>query len=288
MFKGSIVALITPFRNGKVDAKALGDLVEFHVKNGTDAILPCGTTGESATLDHSEHIMVIRMVIDSASGRIPVIAGTGSNSTAEAIHLTREAQKIGANAALLVSPYYNKPTNEGLFLHYKAIAEAVDIPLILYNIPSRTGKNMEPETIARLSEIKNIVAVKEASGIMDQTSQIASLCKITILSGDDSLTLPLMALGATGVISVAANVVPDRVAALTRAWLEGDPQKARKLHYELLPLFKALFLETNPIPVKAALAAMGKISEEYRLPLCKMSPGNRDKLVSVLSSQGLL
>lgn len=288
MFKGSIVALITPFRNGKVDEKALGDLVEFHVKNGTDAILPCGTTGESATLDHSEHIMVIRMVIDSASGRIPVIAGTGSNSTAEAIHLTREAQKIGANAALLVSPYYNKPTNEGLFLHYKAIAEAVDIPLILYNIPSRTGKNMEPETIARLSEIKNIVAVKEASGIMDQTSQIASLCKITILSGDDSLTLPLMALGATGVISVAANVVPDRVAALTRAWLEGDPQKARKLHYELLPLFKALFLETNPIPVKAALAAMGKISEEYRLPLCKMSPGNRDKLVSVLSSQGLL
>jgi len=288
MFKGSIVALITPFRNGKVDEKSLGDLVEFHVKNGTDAILPCGTTGESATLDHSEHIMVIRMVIDSASGRIPVIAGTGSNSTAEAIHLTREAQKIGANAALLVSPYYNKPTNEGLFLHYKAIAEAVDIPLILYNIPSRTGKNMEPETIARLSEIKNIVAVKEASGIMDQTSQIASLCKITILSGDDSLTLPLMALGATGVISVAANVVPDRVAALTRAWLDGDPQKARKLHYELLPLFKALFLETNPIPVKAALAAMGKISEEYRLPLCKMSPGNRDKLVSVLSSQGLL
>lgn len=288
MFKGSIVALITPFRNGKVDEKALGDLVEFHVKNGTDAILPCGTTGESATLDHSEHIMVIRMVIDSASGRIPVIAGTGSNSTAEAIHLTREAQKIGANAALLVSPYYNKPTNEGLFLHYKAIAEAVDIPLILYNIPSRTGKNMEPETIARLSEIKNIVAIKEASGIMDQTSQIASLCKITILSGDDSLTLPLMALGATGVISVAANVVPDRVAALTRAWLEGDPQKAKKLHYELLPLFKALFLETNPIPVKAALAAMGKISEEYRLPLCKMSPGNRDKLVSVLSSQGLL
>jgi 4-hydroxy-tetrahydrodipicolinate synthase len=288
MFKGSIVALITPFRNGKVDEKSLGDLVEFHVKNGTDAILPCGTTGESATLDHSEHIMVIRMVIDSASGRIPVIAGTGSNSTAEAIHLTGEAQKIGANAALLVSPYYNKPTNEGLFLHYKAIAEAVDIPLILYNIPSRTGKNMEPETIARLSEIKNIVAVKEASGIMDQTSQIASLCKITILSGDDSLTLPLMALGATGVISVAANVVPDRVAALTRAWLDGDPQKARKLHYELLPLFKALFLETNPIPVKAALAAMGKISEEYRLPLCKMSPGNRDKLVSVLSSQGLL
>lgn len=288
MFKGSIVALITPFRNGKVDEKALGDLVEFHVKNGTDAILPCGTTGESATLDHSEHIMVIRMVIDSASGRIPVIAGTGSNSTAEAVHLTCEAQKIGANAALLVSPYYNKPTNEGLFLHYKAIAEAVDIPLILYNIPSRTGKNMEPETIARLSEIKNIVAVKEASGIMDQTSQIASLCKITILSGDDSLTLPLMALGATGVISVAANVVPDRVAAMTRAWLEGDPQKAKKLHYELLPLFKALFLETNPIPVKAALAAMGKISEEYRLPLCKMSPGNRDKLVSVLSSQGLL
>ncbi|HUU27852.1 MAG TPA: 4-hydroxy-tetrahydrodipicolinate synthase [archaeon] len=288
MFKGSIVALVTPFHNEKVDEKALGDLVEFQLEGGTHGILPCGTTGESATLDQAEHVRVIQVVIEAVNGRIPVIAGTGSNSTREAIHLTGEAKKLGADAALLVSPYYNKPTQEGLYQHYKAVSEAVDIPLILYNVPSRTSKNIEPETVARLSGLKNIVAIKEASGSLDQASQIASLCDITILSGDDSLTLPLMSIGATGVVSVAANVAPSRLAAMTEAWLEGDPVLAKKLHFELFPLFKALFIETNPIPAKAALAAMGKIEEEYRLPLCRMAAGNREKLISVMKTLGLL
>ena len=288
MFKGSIVALVTPFRNGKVDEKALGELVEFHIEKGTHAILPCGTTGESATLDHSEHVRTVEVVLEAASGRIQVIAGTGSNSTQEAIYLTGQAKKMGAAAALLVSPYYNKPTQEGLYLHYKTVAEATDIPIILYNVPSRTSKNIEPETVARLSEIENIVAIKEASGSLDQASRIASLCDITILSGDDSLTLPLMSIGATGVVSVAANIVPERVAEMTEAWLSGDPQKAKEIHYQLFPLFKALFIETNPIPVKAALAAMGKIEEEYRLPLCPMSESNRKHLLSVMKDLKLI
>jgi len=288
MFKGSIVALVTPFRNGKVDEKALGELVEFHIEKGTHAILPCGTTGESATLDHSEHVRTVEVVLEAASGRIQVIAGTGSNSTQEAIYLTGQAKKMGAAAALLVSPYYNKPTQEGLYLHYKTVAEATDIPIILYNVPSRTSKNIEPETVARLSEIENIVAIKEASGSLDQASRIASLCDITILSGDDSLTLPLMSIGATGVVSVAANIVPERVAEMTEAWLSGDPQKAKEIHYQLFPLFKALFIETNPIPVKAALAVMGKIEEEYRLPLCPMSESNRKHLLSVMKDLKLI
>lgn len=288
MFKGSIVALVTPFSNGEIDEKALGALVDFHIENGTSAILPCGTTGESATMDHSEHVKVIQVVLEAASGRRPVIAGTGSNSTAEAIYLTREAAKLRADAALLVSPYYNKPTQEGLYQHYKAVAESADIPIILYNVPSRTGKNIEPETVARLSEIENVVAIKEASGSLDQASQIASLCGITIISGDDSLTLPLMSIGATGVISVAANVVPDLLAKMTGAWLEGDPGSARKLHFELFPLFKALFIETNPIPVKAAVAALGKIKEEYRLPLCPMAASNREKLLAVMREMNLI
>jgi len=288
MFKGSIVALVTPFSNGEIDEKALGELVDFHIGNGTSAILPCGTTGESATLDHDEHLRVIQMVIEAASGKVPVIAGTGSNSTAEAIYLTREAAKLHAEAALLVSPYYNKPTQEGLYQHYKAVAESVDIPIILYNVPSRTGKNIEPETVARLSVIDNVAAIKEASGSLDQASQIASLCDITIVSGDDSLTLPLMSIGATGVISVAANVVPRLLANMTGAWLEGDPATARKLHFELFPLFKALFIETNPIPVKAAVAALGKIKEQYRLPLCPMGAPNREKLLGVMRDMNLI
>ena len=288
MFKGSIVALVTPFSNGEIDEKALGELVDFHIENGTSAILPCGTTGESATLDHDEHVRVIQIVIETASGKIPVIAGTGSNSTAEAIYLTREAAKLHADAALLVSPYYNKPTQEGLYQHYKAVAESVDIPIILYNVPSRTGKNIEPETVARLSEIDNVAAIKEASGSLDQASQIASLCDITIVSGDDSLTLPLMSIGAVGVISVAANVVPRLLANMTGAWLEGDPAIARKLHFELFPLFKALFIETNPIPVKAAVAALGKIKEQYRLPLCPMAAPNREKLLGVIRDMNLI
>jgi len=287
MFTGSIVALVTPFRNGGIDEKALGDLVEFHVANGTSAVLPCGTTGESATMDHEEHVRVIRLVVEAAAGRIKVIAGTGSNSTREAVHLTSQAARLGADAALLVSPYYNKPSQEGLFLHYKTVAESCDIPQILYNVPSRTGKNIEPETVARLAGLKNIVAIKEASGSLDQTSQIASLCDITILSGDDSLTLPLMSVGAVGVISVAANVVPAKVAALCRAWLDGRPEEARRVHYELFPLFKALFVESNPIPVKAAVAAMGLIAEEYRLPLCPLAEANRRKLMEVMKHMGL-
>ncbi|MBN2290489.1 MAG: 4-hydroxy-tetrahydrodipicolinate synthase [Candidatus Glassbacteria bacterium] len=282
MFEGSTVALVTPFRDGKVDEKAMGDLVEFHLAKGTDALLPCGCTGEAATLDHEEQIRTIQVVIEAAAGKVPVLAGTGSNSTREAIHLTGKARKLGADAALLISPYYNKPTQEGIYLHYKAVAEAVDIPVVLYNVPSRTGKSIEPETVARLSEIANIVAIKEASGSVDQSSAIAGLCDIIILSGDDSLTLPLMSVGARGVVSVAANVVPDRVAAMTRAWLDGDPEQARKIHYELLGLFKALFIETNPIPVKTTLAEMGMIAGEFRLPLCPMSEANRGKLLSVI------
>ncbi len=288
MFSGSIVALITPFRDGRIDEKALAGLVEFHIKNGTSALLPCGTTGESATMSHEEHLQVIRIVVETAAGRVPVIAGTGSNSTSEAIHLTAEAARLGADGALLVCPYYNKPPQQGLYLHYRKIAEAVDIPQILYNVPGRTALNIEPETIARLAELDNVVAVKEASGSLDQASQIARLCDLTILSGDDSLTLPLMSIGAKGVISVAANVAPARTAALCKAWLDGNPAEALKIHLELLPLFKAMFVETNPIPVKAAVAAMGKVAEEYRLPLCPMDDGSRARLMAVLNEMGLV
>ncbi len=288
MFSGSIVALITPFRGGQIDEKALAGLVDFHVDNGTSAVLPCGTTGESATMSHEEHLRVIRVVVEAAAGRIPVIAGTGSNSTAEAIHLTTEASRLGVAGALLVCPYYNKPTQQGLYLHYRKIAEEVDIPQILYNVPSRTSRNIEPETIARLAEFKNVVAVKEASGSLDQASQIARLCDLTILSGDDSLSLPLMSVGAKGVISVAANAVPARTAALCSAWLGGDPAGALKIHLELMPLFKAMFVETNPIPVKAAVAAMGMVAEEYRLPLCPLADSSRVKLMAVLNEMGLV
>jgi 4-hydroxy-tetrahydrodipicolinate synthase len=288
MFSGSIVALITPFRNGQIDENALAGLVEFHIDNGTSALLPCGTTGESATMSHEEHLQVIRIVVEAAAGRVPVIAGTGSNSTAEAVHLTAEAARLGADGALLVCPYYNKPPQQGLYLHYRKIAEAVDIPQILYNVPGRTALNIEPETIARLAELENVVAVKEASGSLDQASQIANLCDLTILSGDDSLTLPLMSVGAKGVISVAANVVPDRTAALCSAGLSGDNVEALKIHLELLPLFKAMFVETNPIPVKAAVAAMGKVAEEYRLPLCSMDDSSRARLMAVLNEMNLV
>ena len=288
MFSGSIVALVTPFNNGAVDEKALAGLVEFHIANGTSAVVPCGTTGESATMDHKEHIRCIQVVLEAAAGRIQVIAGTGSNSTREAVYLTGEAGRLGADAALLVSPYYNKPTQEGLYQHYRTVAESSKIPIILYNVPSRTGSNIEPETVARLSEVPKVAAIKEASGSLDQASKIASLCGITILSGDDSLTLPLMSVGAKGVISVAANVIPDKVAALTGSWLAGDAEGARKIHYELFPLFKVLFIETNPIPVKAAVAALGKVREEYRLPLCPMAESNKAKLLTVMRGMGLI
>jgi len=290
MFKGSIVAIVTPFRNGKVDEKALGNLIEWHIKQGTNAIVPCGTTGESATLDYEEHHRVIRFTVEAVNKRVPVIAGTGANATDETIMITKEAKKSGADAALVVAPYYNKPTQEGLYRHYKAIAEAVKIPLILYNVPGRTAVNILPSTVARLAEIKSIVAIKEATGDMKQASEIIRLCgnRITVLSGDDFTTLPLMALGGKGTISVSANVAPKLVSQMCGLWLQGKFDAARKIHYQLEPLNAAMFIETNPIPVKTALALMGKIQEEFRLPLCEMAPANREKLKAVLKDMKLI
>jgi 4-hydroxy-tetrahydrodipicolinate synthase len=290
MFKGSIVAIVTPFKDGKVDEGALRTLIEWHIAEGTDAIVPCGTTGESATLDYEEHYRVIEITVETVNKRIPVIAGTGANSTSETIMMTKKAKEIGADGALLVVPYYNKPTQEGLYRHYRTVAEAVDIPLVLYNVPGRTALNMLPSTVARLAEIDNIVAIKEASGNMAQVSEIIRLCgdKITVLSGDDSTTFTLMALGGKGTISVTANVVPREVSEMCKAMLEGRIEDARRLHYKLEPLNKAMFIETNPIPVKTALSMMGKISEEMRLPLCPMGDENRKKLKSVLQDYGLV
>lgn len=286
-FEGSIVALATPFIKGKVDEKKLRALVRWHLEEGTHGIVPVGTTGESPTLSHEEHRRVIEIVVEAAGGRVPVIAGTGSNSTDEAISLTRFAKKIGADAALMVTPYYNKPTQEGLYRHYEAVAKAVDIPIILYNVPGRTGVALSPETVARLSKIPNIVGIKEATGSMDQTSHILSLCDITVLSGDDSLTLPLMSLGAKGAISVIANILPKKNAQMVEAFRKGDLAKARKLHYDMFPLCRALFFETNPIPVKTAMGHLGLCSPELRLPLCPISPENDKKLIQAMKDCGL-
>jgi len=290
MFSGSLVAIVTPFRNGRVDERALGDLIEFQIANGTDGIVPCGTTGESATLSHEEHERVVAFTVEAARRRVPVIAGTGSNSTDEAVSLTRHAKQAGADAALLITPYYNKPTQEGLFRHYKAVAEAVDLPLVLYNIPGRTGVNMAPATVARLTSFRTIVAIKEGSGSLSQVSETIKLCgdRMTVLSGDDALTLPMLAVGAKGVITVTANIVPKDMAAMMDAWAAGDLEGARRLHYKLYPLFTALFYETNPIPVKEALAMMGKMDGEVRLPLCPMTPDLREKLAVALKDYGLI
>lgn len=290
MFKGSIVAIVTPFKKGKIDEKAFGDLIEWHIKEGTNAIVPCGTTGEASTLDYKEHYRVIDIAVKTVNGRVPVIAGTGANSTDETIEITRHAKKSGADAALLVTPYYNKPTQEGLYRHYKTVAERIDIPIVLYNVPGRTAVNMLPSTVARLAEIDSIVAVKEATGDMKQVSEIIRLCgdKITVISGDDFTTLPLLALGGKGVISVSANVMPAAVSKMCAFALKGQWEKARALHYKLEPLNAAMFIETNPIPVKTALAMMGKIQEEFRMPLCEMAPANREKLKKVLTDLKLL
>ncbi|MFH0964662.1 MAG: 4-hydroxy-tetrahydrodipicolinate synthase [Planctomycetota bacterium] len=288
MIQGSIVALVTPFRDGVVDYDALKGLVNFQIGEGTNGIAPCGTTGESATLSHREHEEVISAVIEAVDGRVPVYAGTGSNSTAEALSLTGFAKSAGAAAALMITPYYNKPTQEGLFAHYARVAERVDIPIILYNVPSRTGVSLSPETVARLSAIKNIVAIKEASGFMDQASHILSLCDITVLSGDDSLTLPLMALGAKGVVSVVANINPARVRGLVDAMLSGNLEEARRVHAELFPLCRAMFVETNPIPVKAAMRMLHRGNGEMRLPMVALRPENEEKLRLALRSAGLL
>lgn len=290
MFSGSMVPVVTPFKNTAVDEKALCELAEWHIASGTNALVPCGTTGESATLDYDEHYRVIEIIISTVSKRIPVIAGTGANSTDETIMITKKAKELGADAALIVAPYYNKPTQEGLYRHYKAVAEAVDIPIVLYNVPGRTAVNILPSTVARLAEIRNIVAIKEATGDMKQASELIRLCgeRISVISGDDFTTLPLLALGGTGVISVTANIAPRGVSDMCRLWAEGRHDIARAIHYRLEPVNYAMFIETNPIPVKTALAMMGKIKEEFRLPLCEMSAANREKLAKTLKDAELI
>ncbi len=290
MFSGSMPAIITPFRDGQIDVEALERLVEFQVTNGVSAIVPCGSTGESATLTHQEHAEVVRLVVKFAKGRVPVIAGTGSNSTAEATALTRAAKEAGATAALLISPYYNKPTQEGIYLHYRAIAESTRFPLIVYNIPGRTASKIEATTLARLAELEHIVGVKEATGSLDEVQEVLRLCgdKIELYSGDDSLTLPIMAVGGAGVISVTANFMPKQSADMVAACLRGDFATARRLHYDMLPVMRALFAETNPIGVKAALAMMGYCRDELRSPLLAMSDGPRARLRGVMQQAGLL
>jgi len=290
MFKGAIVAIVTPLRNGKVDEEALRRLIEEQIMAGTDGIAPCGTTGESTTLSHEEHDRVIEITVDAVKKRVPVISGTGSNSTAEALRLTKHAWEAGADAALIVCPYYNRPTQEGLYLHYRAIAEEVPVPIIVYNIQGRTGVNMATETLARLAEIPNIVGVKEASGSLKQMSDVIHLCgpDFSVLSGDDIFTLGLLAIGGKGVISVISNVVPGDMAGMVDAFAAGDLEKARQLHYRMSPLIDALFIETNPTPVKAALAMMGKIAYELRLPLCKMAEKNEAVLKKVMQDYGLI
>ncbi len=284
MFKGSFVAITTPFIDNKIDEDALRKLVQFHIKNGTSGIVPCGTTGESPTLSHDEHNRVVDIVIDEVKGKIPVIAGSGSNSTEETLMLTNHAKQAGADAALVITPYYNKPTQDGLYHHFKKVAENVNIPIVLYNVPGRTGVSITPKTVAELYKLPNIVAIKEASGSIDQVSAILSLCDITVLSGDDGLTLPMISVGGKGVISVTANIVPGRMANLVKAGLEGDFELARKIHYELYDLFKIMFVETNPIPVKTALALLGMISTEVRLPLTCLGDENKKRLRTILSN----
>jgi 4-hydroxy-tetrahydrodipicolinate synthase len=290
MFKGSIVAIVTPFRNGAVDFEKLRELVEFQIAGGTDAIVPCGTTGEASTLDYDEHMDVVKTVISQVNKRVPVIAGTGSNSTAEAVELSQKAKDAGADGVLLVTPYYNKPTQEGLVRHYTAIADAVALPQILYNVPGRTGINMLPETVARLAPHRNIVAIKEATGSLQQASEILALCgdKIDVLSGDDFITFPMMACGAKGVISVLANIMPKAVGDLTDAFFAGDLAKARQLHLDTLKIGNAMFIESNPVPVKTALGLMGKCSDEVRLPLCEMGAANKEKLAAILKEYKLI
>ncbi len=290
-FQGSFVALVTPFRNGRLDEAKVRELVELHASHGTDGIVPCGTTGESPTLSHDEHKRVVEVVIEAARGRLKVVAGTGSNSTAEAIDLTRHAERVGAAGALIVNPYYNKPTQDGLYRHFRAVAEAVAIPILVYNIQSRTAVNVETATLERLvRDARNVAGVKEASGSLDQMSQVIAACgpDFSVLSGDDNLTLPLLAIGGHGVISVIANILPRETADMVHAALEGDWKRARDLHYRLFPLARAAFLETNPIPIKEAMAMAGMIEPEFRLPMCRMSDANRERLRAILTQYALV
>jgi 4-hydroxy-tetrahydrodipicolinate synthase len=290
MFKGSLVPIVTPFKNGKLDEKVYADLIEWHISQGTHGIVPCGTTGEASTLDFDEHYRVIEVAVEAANKRIPVIAGTGANATDEAVFITKKAKELGVDGALIVTPYYNKPTQEGLYLHFKAIAESVDIPIILYNVPGRTAVNMLPATVARLLEFRNIIGLKEATGDMRQASDLIRLCgdRLALYSGDDFTTFTMLSLGGKGVISVTANIVPKDVADMWNSWDKGNIDKARELHYKLEPLNAAMFIETNPIPVKTALAMMGKMDENFRLPLCSMSAAAKEKLRAVLKDAGLV
>ncbi len=290
MFKGSIVAIVTPFRDGRLDEAAFGELIDWHIAQGTHGIVPCGTTGEAPTLNYDEHNRVVDFAVQKVAGRVPVIAGTGSNSTDEAIMLTRHAKEAGADGALIITPYYNKPTQEGLYRHFKSVADAVDIPIVMYNVPGRTAVNMLPDTVARCAKIDNIVAIKEATANMQQASEIIELCgdSMTVLSGDDFTVLPLLSLGGKGVISVTANCAPADMAGLCNAWFTGDMAEAARLHYKLQPLNRAMFYETNPIPVKTALAMMGRCTGELRLPLCPMSDANTEKLRNALKAYGLI
>jgi 4-hydroxy-tetrahydrodipicolinate synthase len=291
MFQGAMVAIVTPFRDGRVDETTLRQLIEFQIANGTHGIVPCGTTGESATLSFSEHERVIEITVEQANKRVPVVAGTGSNNTEEAIRLTRHAKSAGADGALMITPYYNKPTQEGLYRHYKTVAEEVDIPIILYNIPGRTAVNMEPNTVARLAEIDNIVGIKEGSGSLKQVTDIIALCdeRFVVVSGEDYLTYPMLCVGGKGVISVVSNVAPRDMADLCNLSFDGNFAEAKKLYYRMLPICHALFYETNPAPVKAALLMMKRIpSEEVRLPLVPMSVANRERLRADLQAYGLI
>ena len=290
MFEGVYVAIPTPFKNGEIDREALKNHIEFLVKNGVDGIVPCGTTGESATLSYEEHEEVIALTIEQCRGRVKVIAGTGSNSTEEAVRLTKFAEEVKADGALLITPYYNKPNQEGLYLHFKKVAEAVSIPIILYNVPGRTGVNMLPETVARLSKIENIVAIKEATGSTNVATEIISLSEgnITVLSGDDLTFYPLLSVGAKGVISVTANILPAKVVEMFKSFKSGNVNKAMELHFDLYPVSKAMFIDTNPIPVKTALCFMGRMEKEFRLPLCPMSKEKEEKLKEILKSKGVL
>jgi len=288
-FAGLTVALITPFQNGIVDEPALRKLVDWHVEQGTDCVSPVGTTGESPTLIHDDHERVIRIVCEQANGRIKVMAGTGSNSTSEAIRLTKFAESVGATGALMVAPYYNKPTQEGFYQHYKAVSEQVGIPIVLYNIPGRTAKNMEPETIARIGELKNVVAIKESTGSMDQASQVLALSNLTLLSGDDSLTLPLLALGGSGVVSVVGNIVPQDVKKLIAAFNSGNIAEAQRWHAKLFPLCRDMLgLATNPIPLKSAMQILGRDTGEVRLPLTPLNDSERAALKKTLTAYGLI
>jgi 4-hydroxy-tetrahydrodipicolinate synthase len=290
-FKGAFVAIVTPFSDGKIDEKELIDLIEFQIAGGTNGIVPCGTTGEAATMSHEEHHRVVELTIKTVNGRVPVVAGTGSNSTAETIELTRHAKEAGADGALVITPYYNKPSQEGLYQHFKAVAEAAELPIILYNVPSRTSVNMLPSTVARCAQIPNIVGIKEATGDLNQISEVIRLCPddFTVLSGDDFTSMATVAIGGKGVISVTSNVAPADMSNLMAAALEGDFAKARQIHYKMFPLFQAMFFDTNPVPAKTTLALMGKIkAANPRLPISDMNEAALARMKKVIAEYGLI